>query len=78
MIAYFRENNGDFLAVDTSTNRYYREHFGQDCFEGKATAIAGLVGSVCTTGISGEFLRGKCKRVARSKVPGEWLRAIGR
>jgi hypothetical protein len=45
-------SNGDFLAVDTTTNRYYRENFGQDHFEGRATAIAGLVGSVCTTGIS--------------------------
>ena len=50
-IAYYEESNGDFLAVDTATNRYYRENFGQDHFEGRATAIAGLVGSVCTTGI---------------------------
>ena len=51
MIAYYEESNGKFLAVDTATNRYYRENFGQDHFEGRATAIAGLVGSVCTTGI---------------------------
>jgi hypothetical protein len=78
MIAYYEESNGDFLAVDTATNRYYRENFGQNHFEGRATAIAGLVGSVCTIGISREFLRRNCKRVAKSKVPGEWLRAIGR
>jgi hypothetical protein len=77
MIAYFRESKGDFLAVDTATNRYYRENFGQDHFEGRATAIAGLVGSVCTTGISRVFLWRNCKRVAKCKVPGEWLRAIG-
>jgi hypothetical protein len=75
--AYFRESNGDFLAVDTATNRYYRDNFGQDRFEGRATAIAGLVGSVCTTGISREFLRRNCQRVAENTVPGEWLRAIG-
>ena len=52
MILYYREKNGDFLAIDTDTNAYYRQVFGQDHFEGRATAIAGLVGSVCTTGIS--------------------------
>jgi hypothetical protein len=77
MIGYYQECNGDFLAVDTATNRYHRENFGQDNFEGRATAIAGLVGSVCTTGISREFLRRNCRRVVRGKVPGEWLRAIG-
>jgi len=77
MIAYYEESNGDYLAIDTGTNSYYRENFGQDHFEGRATAIAGLVGSVCTTGISREFLRTKCKRVAKSNVPSEWLRAIG-
>jgi hypothetical protein len=77
MIAYFQENNGDYLAIDTGTNRYYREHFGRDHYEGRATALAGLVGSVCTTGISRTYLRRNCKRVARSSVPGEWLRAIG-
>jgi hypothetical protein len=77
MIAYFRESNGGFLVVDTETNRYYRDNFDQDHFEGRATAIAGLVGSVCTIGISKDFLRRNCKRVARSKVPGDWLRAFG-
>ena len=39
--------------------------------------ITGVVGSVCTTGISREFLRGNCKRVGKAKVPAEWRRAIG-
>lgn len=77
MIVYYQEHDGDYLAIDTGTNRYYREVFGKDHFEGRATAIAGLVGSVCTTGISREFLRKNCMRVAKNKVPGEWLRAIG-
>ena len=58
MIHYYQETNGDFLAIDTSTNRYYRAIFGKDQFEGRATAIAGHVGSVCTTGISRDFLKG--------------------
>jgi hypothetical protein len=77
MILYFREPNGDYAAIDTRTNRYYLDVFGKDHFEGRATAIAGLVGSVCTTGISRKFLRTNCKRVARNKVPEEWRKAIG-
>jgi len=77
MICFYREHNGDYLAIDTSTNRYYLVNVGKDHFEGRATAIAGLVGSVCTTGISRGFLRTKCKRVARAKVPAEWRGAIG-
>ena len=77
MIAYYREDNGDYLAIDTATNRYYLDVFRKDHFEGRATAIAGLVGSVCTTGISRDLLRTNCKRVAKSKVPDEWLRTIG-
>ena len=77
MIQFYRENNGDFLALDTATNRLYLGIFGQDHFEGRATAIAGVVGSVCTTGISREYLRTNCKRVPRAKVPVEWRLAIG-
>src|SRR5437879_1446124 len=77
MICFYRERNGDYLALDTATNPFYLDVLGKDHFEGRATAIAGLVGSVCTTGISREFLRTNCKRVARAKVPGEWRRAIG-
>lgn len=78
MILFYREKgNGDFLAIDTPSNAYYLKNFGQDHFEGRATSIAGLVGSVCTTGISREYLRCKCKRVARSRVPVKWQKAIG-
>ena len=77
MILFFRENNGDFLAVDTATNAYYQQNFGQDRFEGRATAIAGVVGSVCTTSVSRDHLRKNCNRVPRARVPGEWRRAIG-
>jgi hypothetical protein len=77
MILYYRETSGDFLAIETTTNAYYRRVLGKDHFEGRATAIAGQVGSVCTTGISRDFLRMNCKRVAKTKVPAEWLKAIG-
>ena len=77
MICFYREHNGDFLAIDTSTNRYYLRTFGKDHFEGRATAIVSLIGSVCTTGISRAFLRENCKRVAKAQVPREWRRTIG-
>jgi len=77
MIQFFQEDNGDYLAIDTATNRYYLTTLGKDHFEGRATAIAGLVSSVCTTGISRGFLREKCKRVAKRLVPAAWRQAIG-
>jgi hypothetical protein len=77
VILYFREDNGDYLAIDSSTNSYYRRLYGKDHFEARATAIAGLVGSVCTTGVSREFLRSNCKRTSKAKVPAEWQKAIG-
>lgn len=77
MILCYQERTGDYLAIDTATNDYYRRNFGLDHFEGRATAIAGLVGSVCTTGISREFLRTECQRIAKARVPAEWRKAIG-
>jgi hypothetical protein len=77
VIVYYREKNGDYLAVDTDTRSYYLAVFGRDEYEGRATAIAGLVGSVCTTGISRAYLRANCRRVAKATVPAEWRRAIG-
>lgn len=74
---YYREANGDYLAIDPATIDYYRRYFGQDQFEGRAAAIAGLVGSVCTTGVSREYLRACCTRVAKAGVPPAWRRAIG-
>lgn len=74
MIHYYQERNGDFLAIDTSTNAYYLS-FAKDQFEGRATAIAGHVGSVCTTGISRQFLKQECRRIAKAKIPTEWRKA---
>jgi hypothetical protein len=77
VILFYREKNGDFLAIDTRTNAYYRQVLGHDTFEGRAAAIGGRVGSVCTTGVGRAYLAGNCKRVARSAVPAAWRRAIG-
>lgn len=77
MILYYQEGNGDYLAIDTSTNHFHRTVFGKDHYEGRATAIASLVSSVCTTSISREFLREECNRVPKANVPSDWFWAIG-
>ena len=77
MIVYYQEKNGDWLAIETDTNSYYLRNFGKDHFEGRATAIEGQVGSVCTTAVSREFLRKNCTRVSKAKVPEQWRRVIG-
>ena len=76
-MVYYRESNGDFLAIDPATNGYYRRLLDQDHFEGRAAAVAGQAGSVCTTGVSREYLRACCKRVAKDSVPAAWQRAFG-
>ena len=77
MILFYREDNSDFLAIDSTTNAYYRTNFGKDHFEGRATAIAGQVGSVCTTAVSRDYLKARCRRVAKRNVSMEWRNAIG-
>ena len=77
MTHFYQQANGDFLAIDTATNRYCRQNLGRDDFEGRATAIAGVVGSVCTCGISRAFLRAACRRLPKCAVPAEWRKAIG-
>jgi hypothetical protein len=72
-LKYYQERNGDFLSIDPSTNDYYIRTIGKDHFEGRATAIAQCVGSVCTTGISREFLQRRCKRVSKATIPQQWL-----
>jgi len=71
MILFYRERgSGDFLAIDTATNRYYVDTFSEDHFEARATAIERQVGSVCASGVSGEFLKIHCEKVARRPSPG--------
>ncbi len=77
MIVYYREANGDFLGIDTASNAHHRGVLGRDDFDGRAAAVAGLVGSVCTTGIARAYLAANCERVAEESVPAGWLRALG-
>lgn len=67
---YYRESNGDYIAVDLSTANYYKQ-LGKSQLEGRASAIAGRPSSVCTVALSLEFLK-TCTPVEASDVPAEW------
>ena len=66
---YYREPNGDYLAI-------HGKGGDAQLFEGRAAAIEGLPSSMATTGVHKEFLR-TCIRVNRDEVPREWLQWIG-
>jgi hypothetical protein len=71
---FYRErDSGDYLAVFPAESTY---RDGQRVCDGRATAIAGLLTSVCTTGIGDRYLRGNCTRVRRRQVPADWLKSL--
>jgi len=76
-LKYYQERNksGDYVSVDPSTLDYYLK-LGKAHVEGRATAIRGQVSSVCTVGLSLDFLRRKCRRVRKADVPAEWLEVL--
>ncbi len=77
MIKYYQETKTkDYLAVDTSSRAYYKR-IGKRELEGRATCIAGLDNSMCTTGVSTDYLKNRCKRVKIENVPNNWLKWIG-
>lgn len=75
MQLFYREANGDYLAVETET----ADRAGRMAlrYEGRASAIEGLPSSVCTTGIWAGYLAKCCETVERADVPDEWIKAIG-
>lgn len=75
-LKYYQERNGDYVSVDPSTAKYYEEIGMPGTLEGRATAIAHEVSSVCTTSLGWEFLHKKCKRVRKIDIPYEWLEVL--
>src|SRR5262245_1725786 len=74
-VRYYRHaESGDYLAI--RPNLWRRDGDGQKVFDGRATAIAGLVTSVCTCTIGETYLE-ECEPVERHAVPQAWLDAIG-
>ena len=74
-LKYYQERNksGDYISIDPSTNEYYRDNGLGNMYEGRCTAIQGLVDSVCTSSISHAFLRSRARRVSKATIPQEWL-----
>jgi hypothetical protein len=74
-LKYYQEQDkhGDYVSVDPGSADYYRSIGQPGHLEARCTAIAGCVGSVCTTSVSLDFLRSKCRRVRKADIPKEWL-----
>ena len=65
-IQYYRESNGDYLVV-----WFYNGRTVTGLYDARAAAIAGNPYSVCSTSVSGGFLRG-CRKVDHRSVPRVW------
>lgn len=70
-ILYYREPNGNYLTVFKCFWRYEGCFF----FVASVAAIAGHVGSVCTSAVSDEYLA-TCTEVACQDVPDEWFKVF--
>lgn len=72
-LKYYQERNGDYVSIDPGTAEYYAQIGQPGMFEARCTAIKNQVSSVCTTGVSAEWLRKQCRRVSKASIPQEWL-----
>lgn len=72
---YYQEQNGDFLAINPESRKYYRQTFGIDAYEGRAVNIEGLPESMATTSIDLEYLS-RCVGKRRRDVPAGWLKRL--
>ena len=77
-LKYYQEQDkhGDYVSVDPSTADYYTKIGRPGTLEARATCIAGGVTSVCTTGVTLEWLRKHCHRVSKMSIPAEWLEVL--
>lgn len=73
MTLYYQDRQGDWMEVDHGTRRYYRDIGQPNIRQARATAIKNMPESICTCGVSVEWVRENCRRVARRDVPTEWL-----
>lgn len=71
---YYREPNGDYLAIARGS-LMGAAHGAGPVFEGRAAALEGIAGSVCTTGVAQAYLS-ECERVDARDVPADWRRRI--
>lgn len=73
MVRYYREKEtGDFMQV--WWEHYFRTPDGKPT--ARASALAGLPSSVCTTNVAVSFIREDCEPVRKADVPPAWLAAF--
>ena len=77
-LKYYQERDkaGDYVSVNPETAEYYRTIGQPSLLEARATAIKGLVSSVCTTSVSVNWLRSHCRRVRKADIPKEWIELL--
>lgn len=73
---YKEKETGDYLCVDLDTNSYYKRNLGKDYFEGRAVSIINQPSSICTTGISREFIVQDCEEITKKDVPINYLKRL--
>jgi hypothetical protein len=71
-----QDKHGDYVSVDLGTEEYYVQIGKPGTLEARATAIAGCVNSVCTTGVTRDWLNRHCHRVSKASIPQEWLEVL--
>lgn len=73
-LEYYKEiDTGDYLCVDVKSIDIYIKELGKFQYEGRATAIANMPTSICTTTMSKGFIEKDCVKVKKSEVPAEYL-----
>ena len=74
-MVFFRETNGDYLAVDPRSSRNFLP-FDVKHFECVAPSKPGSIKSVQKSQVTEEYLQTNCKKVAKKLVPEKWLDAL--
>lgn len=74
MYRYYHDPIDDsYLAVNFDTADYYHRIGQPRIREARATCLAGDPMSICTTGLSIDWLAENCTPVRKADVPAEWL-----
>jgi hypothetical protein len=77
MITFFKEENGDYLAVNKDIEyRQFESLLGGAQYQALVTGAPGDPDSIYATSVSQSYLSDECTPVDREEVPQEWREAI--
>ena len=77
MITYYKEENGDYLAVNKDVAyRQFESILGAAQYQALVTGAPGDPDSIYATGVSQSYLNELCTPVDEEEVPEEWREAI--